>query len=222
MSKCIHCQQRKGKRPCPALNGNICSPCCGTHRVVSIPCPSDCIFLNANLEYQQKRAGDRFEQDRRMFYRELMELEGERAVEIFYVFGALTFRHFHARRDAQDAEVIAGIQALRRSFSPIHVPEPAPAAFGEELKKEYKVLGERQTLNPDLTTEILDRAIQFISQFSGGGLRSTRFLSGLIGYVKHQHPDVAKQLARQSGAGGRIIIPSGVAAGKEEIPLHHH
>ena len=224
MSKCGHCHQRKGKRACPALNGVICSQCCGTHRVESIACPADCVYLDANWEYQQKRVGELFEHDRRMFYRELLELGGERATEVFYVFEALTFRFFQARRDAQDSEVIAGMECLRRSFSLIHVPEAAPPAFGEELKKEYKVFGERQKLDPTLTTSVLDRAIKFINQFSGGGLRSNRFLNGLIGYVKHRHPDVAEQLARQAGAGGRIIIPSGVPLEETSLqpPQHLH
>ena len=223
MSKCLYCHQRKGKRACPALAGLICSQCCGAHRVENIACPADCVFLDSNRDYQQKRVGERFEQERRLFYQDLMELGGERAAEIFYVFEALTFRHFQSRRDAQDGEVITGMECLRRSFSPIHVPEPSPPAFGEELKKEYKVLGERQSLDPTLTTSVLDRAIKFINQFSGEGLRSNRFLSGLIGYVKHKHPDVAEQLARQAGAGGRIIIPSGVNVEEEStLPHQHH
>ena len=156
MSKCPYCHQRKGKRACPALNGLICSQCCGSHRLSSIACPDDCVFLDSNLDYQQKRVGERFEQDRRTFYQELLELGGERATEIFYVFEALTFRFFQSRRDAQDGEAIAGIECLRRSFSPIHVPEPAPPAFGEELKKEFKVFGERQTLDSTLATAVLD------------------------------------------------------------------
>lgn len=222
MSKCDYCHQRKGKRTCPALNGLICSQCCGSHRLTSIACPDDCVFLDSNLDYQQKRVGERFEQDRRLFYQELLELGGERATEIFYVFEALTFRFFQSRRDAQDGEAIAGIECLRRSFSPIHVPEPSPPAFGEELKKEFKVFGERQTLDSTLATAVLDRAMKFINQFSGEGLRSNRFLSGLIGYVRHKHPDVAEQLARQAGAGGRIIIPSGVNVEEASSLPHQH
>lgn len=209
MTKCVYCRQRKGKRSCPALNGLICSQCCGTHRTVSIACPADCPFLDTNVEYQHKRVGERFAHERRRFYRELASQLGDRAIEIVYVLEALIFRYFHARRDAHDADVIAGIQSLRQSFSPIHIPEPAPPAFGEELKKEFKAFNERQPLDPTLATEVLDRVIAFIKQCSGGGLRSNRFLHGLIGYVTHQHPDVAEQLARQSGAGGRIIIPTG-------------
>ena len=223
MAKCVYCHQRKGKRACPALAGQICSPCCGTHRLNRIACPADCVFLDSNLDYQQKRVGERFEQDRRTFYQELLDLGGERATEIFYVFEALTFRFFQSRRDSQDGEAIAGIESLRRSFSPIFVPETSPPAFGEELKKEFKTLGERQALDSTLATAVLDRAIKFITEFSGNELRSNRFLSGLIGYVKHKHPDVAEQLARQAGAGGRIIIPSGVTMEETSSlqPQHH-
>lgn len=209
MNKCVYCHQRKGKRSCPALEGMICSACCGSHRLTQISCPASCVFLESNDDYQQKRTGSQFELYRRTFYRQLLEFGGERATEIFYVFEALTYRYFQDRRDAQDSEVLEGIQSLRRSFSLIQVPEAGLPAFGEELRKEFKVFGERQSLEPTMVTEVLDRAQEFIGEFSGSGLRSNRFLRGLLGYVRERHPDVAEQLARQTGAGGRIIIPSG-------------
>lgn len=209
MSKCLYCHHRKGKRACPALGGMICSQCCGTNRITNISCPSSCAFLETNDEYQQKRVGSQFEFERRAFYRQLLELGGERATEIFYVFEALAYRFFQNRRDAQDAEVVEGLQSLRRSFSPIHIPDSGLPPFGEELRKEFKVFGERQALEPTLITHVLDQAHTFIQNFSGPGLRSHRFLHGLLGYIRERHPDVAEQLARQTGAGGRIIIPSG-------------
>ncbi len=209
MSKCLYCHQRKGKRACPALGGMICSQCCGTHRITDISCPASCVFLETNDDYQQKRVGSRFELERRGFYRQMLDLGGERATEIFYVFEALAYRFFQDRRDAQDAEVLEGLQSLRRSFSLIHIPDSGLPAFGEELRKEFKVFGERQPLEPNLVTQVLDRAHAFIQEFSGTGLRSHRFLHGLLGYIREHHPDVAEQLARQTGAGGRIIIPSG-------------
>jgi hypothetical protein len=167
------------------------------------------VFLETNDDYQQKRVGGRFELERRTFYRELLDLGGERATEIFYVFEALAYRFFQDRRDAQDAEVLEGLQSLRRSFSLIHIPDSGLPPFGEELRKEFKVFGERQPLEPTLVTNVLDRAHIFIQKFSGAGLRSHRFLQGLLGYIRERHPDVAEQLARQTGAGGRVIIPSG-------------
>jgi len=167
------------------------------------------VFLEPNDDYQQKRIGERFELERRSFYRELLDFAGEPATEVFYVFEALAFRFFQDRREAQDQDVIAGVQSLRNGFSLIHIPETAVPPFGAELKKEFKIFGERQTLDPLIVTEVLDRAQKFIQNFSGPNLRSHRFLQGLLGYVRERHPDVAEQLARQTGAGGRIVIPSG-------------
>lgn len=216
MSKCLYCRERKGKRPCPALDGAICSQCCGTHRVVSIACHSDCAYLDTNVEYQQKRAGDQFEQERRAFYKDLLEQSGDKAAEMFYFLEAVTFKHFQARSDAQDGEVIAAIQALRRSFSPIHVPEGMAPPFTEALKKEYKAFMEGEKPDTQMVSEVLDRGLTFISEFSGTGLRSNRFLSGLIGFLKSRHPDVAEKLTKLGTTGGRIILPG--SAPMEEQP----
>ena len=207
MSKCIYCQERKGKRPCPALSGAICSQCCGTHRIVSIACHSDCVYLDTNVEYQQKRVGDQFEQERRTFYKDLLEQSGDKAAEMFYFLEAVTFKHFQAKSDAQDGEVIAAIQALRRSFSPIHVPEGMAPPFTEALKKEYDAFMEGEKPDAQLVSEVLDRGLTFISEFSGTGLRSNRFLSGLIGFLKSRHPDVAEKLTKLGTTAGRIILP---------------
>ena len=207
MSKCIFCHERKGKRPCPALDGPICSQCCGTHRVVSIACHSDCVYLDTNVEYQQKRVGDQFEQERRAFYKDLLEQSGDKAAEMFYFLEAVTFKHFQAKSDAQDGEVIAAIQALRRSFSPIHVPEGMAPPFTQALKKEYDAFMEGEKPDAQMVSEVLDRGLTFISEFSGTGLRSNRFLSGLIGFLKSRHPDVAEKLTKLGTTGGRIILP---------------
>lgn len=219
MSKCLYCHERKGKRPCPALGGAICSQCCGTHRVVSIACHADCVYLDTNVEYQQKRVGDQFEQERRAFYKELLEQSGDKAAEMFYFLEAVTFKHFQARSDAQDGEVIAAIQALRRSFSPIHVPEGMAPPFTEALKKEYQAFMEGEKPDTRLVSEVLDRGLTFITEFSGDGLRSNRFLNGLIGFLKSRHPDVAEKLTRLGTTGGRIILPG--SAPMEDQPSSH-
>lgn len=44
---CPLCQQRRGRRQCPALGQVICAVCCGTKRQVEIHCPPDCPYLVA-------------------------------------------------------------------------------------------------------------------------------------------------------------------------------
>ncbi len=210
MSKCAYCRLRKGKRSCPALGGPICSQCCGEHRVVRIACPSDCVYLDTGSEYQQRRLGEQLAPVRRELYRELGQLGGEKASALFNLIEVVTFRYFQDRRDGQDAEVIAAIQALRRTLSPLHVPATPMPVFAEHLKKEYENFAKQDpqhVIDASTAPEVLDRALQFITEFSGGAFQSRRFLSGLIGYVRTFHPDVAEHLAKQQ-EGGRLVLPS--------------
>jgi hypothetical protein len=42
---CVICQQRRAKRFCAGVRGDICSICCGTEREVTVTCPLDCEYL---------------------------------------------------------------------------------------------------------------------------------------------------------------------------------
>lgn len=209
MSKCVYCHERKGKRPCPALNGLICSSCCGEHRLTRIACPSDCQYLDASSDYQQKRSGERFAQARKEFYKELFALGDDKAAALFNFIETITFGYFCNRRDGQDAEVLTAIQSLRRNLSPLHIPAAMAPVFAEHLKKQYEAFSKQKDQPlPDtaLATDVLDRAFKFITEFSGGGLQSSRFLNGLTGYIRAHHPQVAEALAKQQ-EGGRIVLP---------------
>ncbi|MFH2007567.1 MAG: hypothetical protein ABI333_13360 [bacterium] len=46
-AQCTLCNQRKGKRPCPARGAPICPQCCARNRVAVIDCPPDCSYLGA-------------------------------------------------------------------------------------------------------------------------------------------------------------------------------
>jgi hypothetical protein len=222
MSKCVYCKTRKGKRPCPALNGLICSPCCGEHRVVRIACPSDCAYLDVNSDYQQKRAGERFALVRREFYRELYELGGEKAAALFNLIEVVSFGYFQGRRDGQDGEIIAAVQALRRALSPLHVPAAPLPVFAEHVKKEYDAFAKQpQAVDQATAPDVLDRTVKFVSEVSGGGLQSQRFLTGLIGYVRTHHPEVAEQLAARQEA-GRIVLPGQLTPPRDEPSTHIH
>lgn len=234
MSKCAYCHERKGKRPCPALDGQICSQCCGEHRMTRISCPSDCVYLDTNTEYQQKRTGERFAQARREFYKELFEAGGEKAAALFNLIEVVSFSYFMNRRDGVDGDVLGAIQSLRRSVSPLHIPPAPESVFAEKLKKEYESFAKaepQQKLDSQMATDVLDRALKFVTEFSGGGIHSQRFLSGLIGYIRTHHPAIAEQLAQQQESGrivlpGQFTPPAGEALGHphthEHPHAHHH
>ena len=205
MSKCVHCHERKGKRPCPALGGLICSQCCGEHRVVHITCPADCAYLDSS-------------------YKELFEVGGEKAAGFFNLIEVVTFSYFLTRRDGQDADVLAAIQSLRRTLSPIHVPPAPESVFAERLKKEYETFKKQEServLDSQTATDILDRALKFVTEFSGGSIQSQRFLNGLIGYIKTHHPAIAEHLAKQQ-EGSRIVLPGQLTPTPGEPGPHLH
>jgi len=238
MSKCAYCHERKGKRSCPALNGQICSQCCGEHRVVHLTCPDDCPYLDANTAYQQKRSGERFAQERRDFYMTLFDLGGERAAALFNLVEVSAYGAFHHRRDSQDGEVIAGVQSLRRTLSPLHIPAGPSPVFAERLKKEYEAFIGQQApqkeagppaLDQQTAMEVLDRALSFITKVSGDGLQSRRFLNGLIGFIDLYHPDVAEHLTKGLEEGGKILLPGQFSSGglappptPRPVHAHHH
>ncbi|MBX3236535.1 MAG: hypothetical protein KF814_10300 [Nitrospiraceae bacterium] len=222
MSRCLYCHQRKGKRSCPALNGLICSQCCGEHRLARISCPPDCAYLDSGSDYQQKRLAEQFGPVRRDLYRQLGELGGEKAAALFNLIEVVTFGYFHDRRDGQDAEVIAAIQALRRTLSPLHVPAAPMPVFAERLKKEYDTFAKQQPqqiADSSSAPEVLDRALTCITEFSGQEFQSRRFLNGMIGYVKTFHPDIAAHLAEQHRE-GRIVLPGELTPRQPEPHVH--
>src|SRR5574338_624551 len=137
---------------------------------------------------------------RREFYREIGEAGGEKAVALYNLIEVVTFSYFHGRRDGQDAEVIAAVQALRRTLSPLHVPAAPMPVFAERLKQEYDTFVKQQPqqiADSRTAPDILDRLLTVISEFSGREFQSRRFLHGLIGYVRTFHPDVAEHLTKQ-------------------------
>ncbi|MBS0149944.1 MAG: hypothetical protein JSR31_03325 [Nitrospira sp.] len=209
MNACAYCHDRKGKRPCPALSGSICSLCCGEHRITRISCPTDCVYLDTGSDYQQKRLSEQFLPVRREFYRELDESGGQKAVALFNLIEVITFSYFEGRRDGQDAEVITALQALRRTLSPLHVPSAPMPVFAEHLRKEYesfKKQNPEQIADPSDAPAVLDRIDRFVSTFSGKDFQSSRFLGGLVGYVKTHHPEIADHLKKKHEP-GHIFLP---------------
>lgn len=222
MTKCVYCHQRKGRRSCPALGGLICSQCCGEHRVTRISCTPDCPYLDIGSDYQQRRLGEQFAPVRRDLYRQLNQVGGDKAAALFNLIEVVTFSYFHDRRDGQDAEVIAAIQALRRTLSPLHVPAAPMPVFAEHLKKEYDTFLKQQPqqiVDTQTAPAVLDRALTLISAFSGNDFQSRRFLHGLVGYVRTSHPEIAEHLAKQTQS-GRIVLPSQFPPSPPEPHVH--
>src|SRR5437867_13241290 len=85
--KCPLCNQRKGKRYCPAKSAMICAQCCGEKPILEIDCPENCPDLRvgrwhemASENARHLRTEDPVKQQAQAraldrFHREIIQLE---------------------------------------------------------------------------------------------------------------------------------------------------
>jgi len=159
-------------------------------------------------------------------------LGGHKAVALFNLIEVITFGYFEGRRDGQDLEVVTALQTLRRTLSPLHVPAGPAPVFAEHLKNEYESFRKQhpeQIAGASDALAILERAAQFVSTFSENGFQSSRFLGGLLGYVRTEHPEIAAHLKKKREAGhilvpGQSFLPPPAAEAHTHGPdcRHHH
>ena len=57
--RCTLCNQRKGKRYCPAKSAMICAQCCGEKRILEIDCPETCQYLRIGRSHEASQEGAR-------------------------------------------------------------------------------------------------------------------------------------------------------------------
>jgi hypothetical protein len=82
VAQCWFCGKVKGKRSCPARAGaSICSRCCGANRLVSIRCPSDCIYLHGT--HDPKWSSESQEKESARFFARALALE-ERPARFYF------------------------------------------------------------------------------------------------------------------------------------------
>jgi len=89
---CPICNQRKGKRACPAVGKQICAVCCGTKRLVEISCPAECGYLASARVHPPAIVQRQHDVDRAMLL-PLLQALSERQARAFLMLAAVTARH---------------------------------------------------------------------------------------------------------------------------------
>ncbi len=208
MAKCIYCQQKKGKRSCPALNGQICNGCCGEHRGRAIACPPDCPYFVDHEAYQRERLAAIFIQERQHLYHEVERCGGQKAIQLLYLCDVTAYQFFYNRAGTFDWELITGLEHVRRGFSPIKVQTPGATAYGDFLDKAVQEFYRHEQLSSSFVTEVIDHLLSFFKSFSGSDIRSNRYWKGLVGFMDHYYPALASQIRESSTQQKKIILPS--------------
>jgi hypothetical protein len=89
---CPLCGQRRARRGCPGINGQICSVCCGTKRLVEIRCPSDCVYLATAREHPAAPVVRQQQRDLTLLARTVRDFN-DRQSQIFLLLGHTLLRY---------------------------------------------------------------------------------------------------------------------------------
>jgi hypothetical protein len=211
MALCVYCQERKGKRYCPAFDGYICSACCGAHRLVRIQCPHDCPYLESGETYQGERRIERG----RSHGREYLTERGERfADEESFAFALLLesvlYLEYVANPLLSDSEVARGLESFASQLGRIVLVEAVPHPLAEKLQKvmkedpdfeEYaKWSDERKA---EAARKILDGVLRFAKAAPGG----RGYFEFIARYFREVLREGAGPAPETPPSSGRIVLP---------------
>lgn len=110
--KCPLCEQRKGKRSCPAKDALICAQCCGEKRVLEIDCPETCEFLKVGRDHEA-----RFHRQRHLYTPDPVKLDNRRRVfrdyeDVLAEIEVFLAEERHANRSLSDKTVAEAMDLL--------------------------------------------------------------------------------------------------------------
>ena len=126
MAKCPKCERRKGKRYCPALETEICPPCCATYRLGEIACPPDCPHL-ASEHYQHKRRHEKAATRGKAFVAGLTRLfSADRLRQFAFMLQADLYYYMRERGRIDDATIASTLLHLKNRLGRVVIPERTP------------------------------------------------------------------------------------------------
>ena len=201
------------------MHGQICAPCCGEQREVTLDCPSDCPYLQQAREHEKPRPSG--QPDREALFLQIALDEAflyERKHLILKLCFALT-KSAHANRDLRDPDLIAALTSLAKSYETLvnsgliyeppttNLTHRAVAAEVETMVKEYREAEQKHLGYIQLRDSDVLKALVFLLRTglgrTSGRPKSRAFLDFLLTQVPEKQP----ASAAPEDAGNRIIFP---------------
>lgn len=196
---CPLCRARKAKRACPALGETICAVCCGTKRLTTIACPSDCVYLESAHRHPAASVKRQQERDLAVLMRALGPLN-EQQLELFFVLQTFIMRFRPASSGAlADADVASAVGALAASFETsargVIYEHQATSPTAEELRRGLKTLlgevgrggGTRFETQAAVVLRGIERGASHQASDIGGG--SVDYLTLVARILREQPPE---------------------------------
>jgi hypothetical protein len=162
---CKICQKRRARRSCPAVQGAICTLCCGTEREVSLSCPLICEYLREAHQHEKPLIIDENQLSNPDISVDEEFIRDHEELLLFCVY-ALVQAATHTA-GAIDTDVIAALAALIQTYRTLESglvyesrPENLVAAavqrfFAASLADYEKKRAERESLAAVRNSEVL-------------------------------------------------------------------
>lgn len=195
---CSLCGQRKAKRACPGVRDEICAVCCGTKRLRTIPCPVDCIYLDAAQRHPAAAVKRQLDLDAAVV-RQAVGAASDEQLQLFFVVQTFITR-FAQRAPAAvtDTDVGEAVAALAEGYE-VHsrglVYEPQVALIGgEALRRELKAffdeIGKSAPARLERALIPVLRAIERLARHEVSGLAadSTAYLTMAARILQERGP----------------------------------
>jgi len=213
---CAICHIRKEKRFCPAVHDRICAPCCGREREVTLDCPSECVYLQQARQHARERRLEELE-GVELFLQ--VELGREFVYEREPLLAGLSYglaNAARASRDLRDADLIAVLTALARSYqrrleSGLEYSEPltagsrqALAAEIERMVAEYRELEQKHLGRVTLRDSDVLRALVFFVRLAHTHSTGRPLSRGFVDFLTSNFPE---KTAAGTTEAGRIVVP---------------
>jgi hypothetical protein len=162
---CKICQKRRARRFCPAVQGDICTLCCGTEREVSLSCPLECEYLREAHQHEKPITIDGNQLSNPDI---IVDEEFIRDHEELLLFGVYALVQSATRTaGAIDTDVINALTTLIQTYRTLEsglfyesrpenlVAAAVQRAFTASLADYEKQRAERESLSPVRNSEVL-------------------------------------------------------------------
>lgn len=183
MAKCLVCGERKGNRFCAALDGHICSLCCGMKRKKEIRCLEACEYMKKGTEYQLGREiSKKINSDLHMESGDVFEMDEVApfvmAMERFFI------DQFYGGREVNDNHIYQSLTkiyafqtGMQRALKGADITEELILRKFDDLNKQFR------NLSDSLKARAILRTIRSIKSSSGGVLGNRNYLEMI--YSQH-------------------------------------
>jgi len=213
--KCVVCDQRKGKRYCPANNAGICPQCCGEKRVLEISCPDNCEYLKSGRKREMQEYRRRFRSmDQSDRERNMRVLDGHHQIvadmEDFLSRERLTSRDLTDKAVSEAVRLL--LEGYRTEEKGIIYEESSDDAEVEYLRRELRKIIESYRnpggragegiVDPQQTRLQLREAIECLEYVRSMLVTYLEERSSSTGYV-----DLLARISEKKDVRSSIIIP---------------